>query len=53
VTEYLTAHGYQGSIERLGVPDRFIMHATVSELQAECGMDAESIARVLLASPQE
>jgi 1-deoxy-D-xylulose-5-phosphate synthase len=48
VTEYLTEKGYQGHIERIGVPDRFVMHGTVSQLQAECGMDAESIARVLL-----
>jgi deoxyxylulose-5-phosphate synthase len=31
----------------VGVPDRFVMHGTVAELYAECGMDAESIAKIL------
>jgi 1-deoxy-D-xylulose-5-phosphate synthase len=53
VTEYLTEKGYRGNIERIGVPDRFILHGTVGELQAECGMDAESIARALLRQKPE
>jgi 1-deoxy-D-xylulose-5-phosphate synthase len=47
VTEYLTEHDYRGEIVRVGVPDRFVMHGTVAELYAECGMDAESIAKIL------
>lgn len=48
VTEYATAKEYKGKITRLGVPDRFIPHGSVSELYKECGIDAESIAATLL-----
>jgi 1-deoxy-D-xylulose-5-phosphate synthase len=48
VTEYLTEHDYKGQIVRLGVPDRFVMHGTVAELYAECGIDADSVARLLI-----
>ncbi|MFZ4463871.1 MAG: 1-deoxy-D-xylulose-5-phosphate synthase [Bacteroidales bacterium] len=41
--EFAHENGYQTKIKRLGVPDRFISHGTISELYAICGMDAEAI----------
>ena len=31
-------------VENLGIPDRWIAHATVDQLHHECGYDAEGIA---------
>ena len=36
-------NGYKVSVTRLGVPDKFIEHGTLNELQKECGFDAEGI----------
>jgi 1-deoxy-D-xylulose-5-phosphate synthase len=47
VTEYATTHRYRGEIIRLGVPDHFVMHGTVPELYAECGLTADAIAEQL------
>ena len=44
VGEWLTAHGKPIPVTRLGVPDRFIDQGTVAQQQAECGIDAASIA---------
>ncbi len=35
------------NIHSLGIPDRFIHHGTPAELYAECGFDAEGIAKVI------
>jgi 1-deoxy-D-xylulose-5-phosphate synthase len=43
VAEFLAAHGYTATVERLGVPDRFIPHGTPAELYRLCGFDAEGI----------
>ncbi len=43
VAEFFTANGYKAQLTRLGVPDRFVEHGTIAELQAECGFDAEGI----------
>ena len=34
---------------RLGIPDRFIEHATRAQMLAECGLDAAGIARAIRA----
>lgn len=44
VAEWLDSNGCDTEIVRLGVPDEWIMHGTVAELQKECGIDAEAIA---------
>jgi 1-deoxy-D-xylulose-5-phosphate synthase len=36
-------HGYQASVTRLGIPDRFIEHGEQKELWAECGFDEAAI----------
>ncbi|MBO5549561.1 MAG: 1-deoxy-D-xylulose-5-phosphate synthase [Prevotella sp.] len=43
VLEWMSDHGYQPHIKRLGLPDKFVEHGKVSELQAIVGIDKESI----------
>ena len=47
VLEWMEDHGYKVRIIRLGLPDRFIEHGTVAELQHIVGIDAESIAATI------
>ena len=47
ITEYAKDKGYKGEVIRIGVPDEFIGHGSVSELYAECGMDAASVTRAI------
>ena len=48
VLEFMADNGYQVEVKRIGMPDHFVMHGTVAELHKQCGMDAESIAKVLI-----
>ena len=43
VMEWMSDHGYQLEICRLGLPDHFVEHGTVAQLQAIVGIDKESI----------
>ena len=47
VMEWMSDHGYQPQITRLGLPDQFIEHGSVSELQAIVGIDEESIKKAI------
>ncbi len=47
VAAYMLRRGHSPEIVNLGVEDRFIEHGRVSELHAECGIDAASIAAQL------
>ncbi|MDT0642247.1 1-deoxy-D-xylulose-5-phosphate synthase [Zunongwangia sp. F363] len=47
VLEYASAKKYKGEIMRLGVPDEFIEHGTVKELQEIAGISVENIRSVL------
>lgn len=44
VLEFMADYGYTPQIRRIGVPDQFIEHGSISELYKQCGMDASSIA---------
>ena len=44
IAEYACENGFSNSIKRIGIPDNFVEHGSVSQLQKLCGMDAESIA---------
>ncbi|WP_340067193.1 1-deoxy-D-xylulose-5-phosphate synthase [Ascidiimonas aurantiaca] len=44
VTAFAARNNYQNSIKVLGVPDVFIEHGTVAQLQQEAGIDPQSIA---------
>ncbi|PKH50073.1 1-deoxy-D-xylulose-5-phosphate synthase [Tenacibaculum sp. Bg11-29] len=43
ILEYAAEDNYKGTINILGVPDNFIHHGTVKELQFQCGIDMQSI----------
>ncbi len=48
VLEWMSDHGYHPSVLRLGLPDRFVEHGTVPELQHIVGIDAEGISQAIL-----
>jgi 1-deoxy-D-xylulose-5-phosphate synthase len=43
VAEALAGHGISIPLTHMGIPDRFIEHATREEQLTECGLDADSI----------
>ena len=47
VLEWMSEHGYTPTVRRLGLPDEFVEHGTVEELQAIVGIDKESIKRAI------
>ena len=47
VLEWMNDHGYRPIITRLGLPDQFVEHGTVAELQHIVGIDAEAIAHAI------
>ncbi len=48
VLEFMSDNGYTPSVNRIGVPDVFIEHGSIPELYHLCGLDAQSIANVIL-----
>jgi len=48
VLEWMSDHGYQPRITRLGLPDHFVEHGTVNELRQLVGLDNESIRRSIV-----
>ena len=46
VIEFMNQNGYQAEVIKLGVPDHFIEHGSLSELYDECGFDEKSIVAV-------
>ena len=48
VLEWMSDHGYQPRVVRLGLPDSFVEHGTVAELQKIVGLDAASIQKAIL-----
>ena len=47
VLEWMEDHGFCPRIKRLGLPDRFVEHGTVAQLQRITGTDKESIMRAI------
>ena len=47
VLEWMNDHGYQPQVIRLGLPDQFVEHGKVCELNKIVGLDAESIAKAI------
>jgi 1-deoxy-D-xylulose-5-phosphate synthase len=43
VLEFAAAHNYKNNIEILGIPDVFIEHGTVNQLQQLCNIDVKSL----------
>ena len=50
VLEWMNDHGYTPKVKRLGLPDKFIEHGTVKELQHIVGIDEEGIKKAILES---
>lgn len=48
VSACLATHGYHADLLHLGLPDRFMEHATREELLAEAGLDSEGIRQAIL-----
>jgi len=48
IVEFASKNNYATPIKVLGIPDVFIEHGTVGELQKICGIDVESIVKLLL-----
>ena len=48
VLEWMNDHGYAPKIQRLGLPDNFVEHGTVKELQHIVGIDEEGIKKAIL-----
>lgn len=56
VLEWFNDHGYAPSVQRMGLPDEFVTHGSVSELRRIVGLDAHHIRQVIeamLASDQD
>jgi 1-deoxy-D-xylulose-5-phosphate synthase len=43
IVEWMSDHGYNAQVKRLGIPDRLVEHGTQDELYAECHYDAAAI----------
>jgi 1-deoxy-D-xylulose-5-phosphate synthase len=43
VLEFMADNGYQATVKRLGIPDRFVEHGTQTQLYKECGFDVPAI----------
>ena len=46
IAEFAAANQYSNALQLLGIPDSFIEHGTVDELQKICGLDANSLQKV-------
>jgi 1-deoxy-D-xylulose-5-phosphate synthase len=48
VAEFMAENGYTPRITRIGINDTFVEHGSIPQLYQLCGMDAESIATVII-----
>jgi 1-deoxy-D-xylulose-5-phosphate synthase len=48
ILEFAAEHHYKNTIHLKGIPDIFIEHGTIAELQQSIGLDAESLAEFIL-----
>jgi 1-deoxy-D-xylulose-5-phosphate synthase len=48
ILEFMTDHGYQAEVKRLGIPDRVVEHGEQIELHRESGFDPEGIRRAVV-----
>jgi 1-deoxy-D-xylulose-5-phosphate synthase len=47
VVEWMNDHGYTPHVIRLGLPDSFVEHGSVGQLQAIVGIDCEGIKQAI------
>jgi 1-deoxy-D-xylulose-5-phosphate synthase len=50
VLEWMSDHGYTPQVVRMGLPDAFVEHGSIPELQKIVGMDVDSIRKTIQAS---
>ncbi|MDR2126387.1 MAG: 1-deoxy-D-xylulose-5-phosphate synthase [Prevotellaceae bacterium] len=48
VSEFFAQHNYKLQHKFMGIPDRFVLHGSIAELQAECGFDPKGIANAII-----
>ena len=48
VSEWFNEHDYHVKVRKVGIPDEYIPHGTISELYKLCKMDNDSIKQVIL-----
>jgi 1-deoxy-D-xylulose-5-phosphate synthase len=48
VLEFMANNQYYTPLTRLGVPDKFVEHGSLSELYHECGFDVEGIKQIII-----
>ncbi len=53
VIEFMSDHGYNAQVKRLGIPDEYIEHGEPAELCAECGFDEDGILKSITELHQE
>lgn len=46
ISEFSSANNYKNTLKILGIPDRFIDHGSILELQEICGIDSKSLAKL-------
>ena len=49
VLEWMSDHGYHPEVVRMGLPDEFVEHGTVTQLRHIVGLDAEAICKTIIA----
>lgn len=47
VTEWFNDNGYEISVYRMGIPDKFVSHGTVGQLRQLCHLDKDSIIQIV------
>ena len=53
VLEFMSDHGFTPRIKRIGIPDCFVQHGTIAELEKFCGMDVSSILNTIVSVNEE
>ncbi len=48
ILEFMADNGYTPIVKRIGIPDKFVQHGKPEELYQVCGMDSQTIEKVLL-----
>jgi 1-deoxy-D-xylulose-5-phosphate synthase len=48
ILEFAAQHQYATTVRILGIPDEFIEHGTVAELQHYCGIDVKALSNSFL-----
>ncbi|QYJ68712.1 1-deoxy-D-xylulose-5-phosphate synthase [Flavobacterium litorale] len=46
ITAFATKNNYTGKLRVLGIPDAFVQHGTVAQLQQYCGIDVKSLKEI-------